>query len=223
MLRKISCFCDYAISEEIPEEIDLDSDPRFIDQILDGSFLNFDCPHCGKKHKPEFDIKIKWISKNIIMEVFTELNRGEFYRRKKNDAAKNANDREIKIETVIGYPELADRLLVYRDGLEPIIMEAIKYYLYLKAEENYPEQDINIWYYGFAEAGSPAESPGSKSLEFHLHGIKENEVAVMKVPFSLYEKHRDEYKKNPKNDLFKALTVRTYTSVKNTMRHEALK
>ena len=215
MLQIINCFCDFAISAEIPEEIDLDKEPMFLDQILDGSFLNFDCPRCGKKHKPEFDIKICWPSKSLVFEVYKELNRGEFYRHKKN-ADKNLPVTELKIETIIGYPELADRLLIYKDNLEPIAMEAIKYFLHLKAEENYPDSEIDIWYNGFSKKDK-------SSLEFHIHCIKEDEVALMKVPFSLYEKYRDEYNNNPNTDLFKALVTRTYTSVKNTMRHEALK
>ena len=215
MLQIINCFCDFEFSAEIPDDIDLDKEPKYIDQILDGSFLNFDCQRCGKKHKPEFDIKISWPSKNLIFEVYTELNRGEFYRHKKN-IDKNMTETEPRIESIIGYPELADRLLVYKDNLEPIAMEAIKYFLHLKAEENYPDSEIDIWYNGFA-------SKDKSSLEFHIHGIKENEVALMKVPFSLYEKYRDEYSSNPNTDLFKALVTRTYTSVKNTMRPEALK
>ena len=213
MLQKINCFCDFEFTEEIPEEIDIDKEPKIIDQILDGSFLNFTCSRCGKKHKPEFDIKIAWPSRNLVFEVFTELNRGEFYRQKKDDKAKTEEETALRTETIIGYPELADRLLVYRDKLEPIGIEAIKYFLHLKAEESYPDSEIDIWYIGMDK----------DSLEFHIHGIKENEVAMMKVPFSLYEKYTDEYKTNPKSDLYKALITRTYISVKNAMRHEALK
>jgi hypothetical protein len=61
------------------------------------------------------------------------------------------------------------------------------------------------------------------AIEFHIHGIRENEVAVMMVPFSLYEKTLDDYTKNRKDELFAALRVRSYLSVKNTMRPDELK
>jgi hypothetical protein len=172
--------------------------------------MNFSCTRCGKKHKPEFPLSVLWPSKKIRFEVFPEMERGEFYRRKKTPAEKKPN----VLETVIGYPELADRLAVIRDGLEPAAVEAIKYYLHLKAEEQYPDDEMDIWYCG---------SEADVSLEFHIHGIRKDEVAVMNVPFSLYQKTFDDFRKHPKSELFSALRVRSYLSIKNTMRHEALK
>jgi hypothetical protein len=80
---------------------------------------------------------------------------------------------------------------------------------------------MEIWYSGLNQksgSGSPIES-----LEFHIHGIRRDEVAVMKVPYSLYEKTQTDFKKNPKSDVFLSLRVRSYLSVKNTMRPESLK
>jgi hypothetical protein len=221
MTQKIPCFCDDSFNVEIPQEIDLDAEPKLLDEILDGTFLNFTCPSCGKKHKPEFAITVSWHSKKVCFEVLVELDRGEFYLRKK-DKGKTG---PLRNQTVIGYPEMADRLLVYRDGLEPAAIEAIKYYLHLKAEEKYPDEDITIWYSrrNPKDANpSDAETP-TETLEFHIHGIKADEVAVMKVPYSLYEKTLTDYKKHPKSEIFTALKHRTYLSVKNMMRPEALK
>ncbi|MDR1565855.1 MAG: CpXC domain-containing protein [Treponema sp.] len=220
MIQKIPCFCDNTFSVEIPEEIDIDARPDYLDQIINGTFLNFTCPRCGKKHKPEFNITVLWPGKKLRIEVFTELDRGEFYRRKKDVSDKNP----LKKETVIGYPELADRLMVLRDGLEPAAVEAIKYYLQLKAEETYPEDEIETWYAGSSDSG----------LEFHIHGISrgqnteegaknEEEVAVMKISRDLYQKTLDDYIKHPKNEIFTALRLRSYLSVKNMMRPEELK
>jgi hypothetical protein len=114
---------------------------------------------------------------------------------------------------------MADRLSVINDGFEPAPVEAIKYYLLLKAEEQYPDEELEIWYFGFSK-GIPPET--ESFLEFHIHGIKENEVAVMKVPLSLYEKTLGDYKSNPKKEIFSILRVQTYLSFKNTMRHESL-
>lgn len=211
MRRKITCYCDNSFEVDVPDEINLDTEPSYFDQILNGSFLNYECPSCGKKHKPEFPITIQWPSKKLCFEVFPELERGEFYRRKKAPSQKEP------LETIIGYPEMAERLAMIRDNFEPAPIEAIKYYLHLKAEEQYPEQELDIWYFGFT--GTQSEP---LSLEFHIHGIRENEVAIMKVPSSLYQKTLDDYRKHPKNEIFSALRVKTYLSVKNTMRPEAL-
>jgi len=118
---------------------------------------------------------------------------------------------------------MADRLTVINDGFEPAAVEAIKYFLQLKAEEQYPDEEIEIWYFSFSKGVSRGDTSGSEGfLEFHIHGIRENEVAVMKVPLSLYEKNLQEYKSNPKKEIFSVLRFKTYLSVKNTMRHEAL-
>jgi len=213
--RKIPCYCDNAFEVDIPEEIDLDKNSEYFEQIQNGTFFNFTCPACGKKHKPEFPVAVLWPSKKLLFEVFPEMERGDFYRRKKTPDKKGPN----KLETIIGYPELADRLAVIKDGFEPAAVEAIKYFLHIKAEEQYPDDELDIWYYTNGTGGCGTEG----SLQFHIHGIRKDEVAVMKIPLSLYEKTLNDYRKKPKGDTFSALRVRTYLSVKNTMRHEELK
>jgi hypothetical protein len=216
MKRKITCLCDRVFEAEVPEEINLDTDSSYLDEIRSGRFFNFPCPACGKNHKPEFPLSVLWPSKKLCFEVLPELERGEFYRRKKTAEQKGAEP----AETIIGYPEMADRLTVIHDGFEPAPIEAIKYFLLLKAEEQYPDEEIEIWYFGLTKGGDALGIEGF--LEFHIHGIRENEVAVMKVPLSLYEKTLYDYNKNPKKEIFSVLRYKTYLSVKNTMRHETL-
>jgi hypothetical protein len=165
--------------------------------------MNFTCASCGKRHKPEFSLIIHWPGKGQSIEVIPELDRGNFYRRKEGNAVK---------ETVIGYPELAERIAVLRDGLVPDALEAIKYYLLLKADESYPEEDISVWFQNKTEDG----------LEFHIHGIKQDEVAVMKVPVSVYEKTLSDVKQDPKNEPFASLRVKTYLSIQNMLRPDEL-
>ena len=216
MKRKITCYCDNVFEIDTPEEIDLDANSEYLEEIQNGTFLNFTCPGCDKKHKPEYPLSVLWPSKKLCFEVFPELERGDFYRRKKAPNEKGP----LKLETIIGYPELAERLAVIRDGFEPVAVEAIKYFLHVKADEQYPDDELDIWYYAANGAG---DSETSGSLQFHIHGIRKDEVAVMKIPLSLYEKTLGDFRKNPKSDTFSDLRVRTYLSVKNMMRPEELK
>jgi hypothetical protein len=204
MKRDITCPCGRGFSVEAEEEIDLDSFPDYIGKITDGSFMNFPCPACGKNHKPEFPVTIRWPSKNSAFEVLPELDRGEFYRRKKDPPG---------LETIIGYPELSDRVAIIRDGLEPAAIETLKYYLLLKAEEDYPEREISIWYQG----------KSADSIEFHLHGLRSGEVAVSRVPLPVYEKTLDDFRQRPKSEVFASLRTRTYLSVQNILRPDELK
>ena len=204
MIRKISCICDNAFSAEVPERIDLDAEPQILREILEGSFMNFTCASCGKLHKPEFPITILWPGKNLILEVLPETERTAFYRRKP--------DKGQRGETLIGYPEMAERLLVVQDDLEAPAVEALKYYLILKAQENNPEGEIRVWYRG----------KDRDSLEFHIQGIREDSIAVMKIPGELYEKTLRDYKRNPKAELYLSLRFSNYCSIMNMMRPGAL-
>ena len=214
MKRKIPCFCDNTFEVEIPEEINLDADPQFIEDILAGNFMNFTCGSCGKRHKPEFPLTVNWPSKNLIMEVLPELERGAFYRRKpkKDNAPSSQAAPAAQMETVISYPEMAERIAMIRDGFVAEAVEAIKYYLFVKADEAYPEEDINVWY----------NAKKDNNLEFHIHGIKDNEVAVTQVPLSLYEKTLSDFKANPKEEPFPSLRTKSYCSIQNMLRNDLL-
>jgi hypothetical protein len=207
MRHKIPCFCDNTFTVDVPEEIDLDVDPHYIEDILAGHFMDFTCTSCGKKHKPEFPMIVQWASKNQSIEVFPELGRGEFYRRKED------KNRAANRETVISYPELAERIAMVKDNLIPDVVEALKYYLFMKADETYPEEEISIWYNTKTEAG----------LEFHIHGIKDNEVALTKIPLEIYEKTLADFRKNPKAEPFAGLRLKGYCSIQNILRPEELK
>jgi len=206
MRHKIPCFCDNTFVVDVPEEINLDTDPQLIEDILAGNFMNYTCTSCGKKHKPEFNLTVKWPGKNVELEVLPELSRGEFYRRKEG---KNQETRE----TVISYPELSERISMLKDELVTEAVEAIKYYLFVKADESYPEENISVWYH----------TKTGDNLEFHIHGIKDNEVAVMRVPFAVYKKTLDDFTSNPKAEPFSSLRVKSYCSVQNMLRPEELK
>lgn len=204
MKSTITCLCGTNILIDYEEDIDLDQEPKYLEEISNGTFMSYKCSFCGRNNKPEFPIIIEWKSKKLKMRVLPELERGEFYRNKKD---------EHNLETIISYPEMADRLAVINDGLDPVIIEALKSYLLDKAAENYPDKEVNAWYH----LNDPA------FIEFHLDGIRDGEVAVMKVPQEIYKKAVDDYKKNPKNGIFPLLRVGSYLSVQNYLRPDALK
>jgi hypothetical protein len=204
MKRSITCPCGRGFSVEAETEIDLDKSPEYIEKIVEGTFMNFTCPGCMKNHKPEYPVTLLWPSKRLTLEVLPELDRGEFYRRKTAPAG---------VETIISYPELSDRVAIIRDGLEPAAIEALKYYLLLKAEETYPEQEISVWYQGKNTGG----------VEFHLHGIKAEEVAVTRVPMDVYKKTLADFREHTNADVFASLRTRSYLSVQNMLRPDALK
>jgi len=207
MIKNFSCLCGANIQLDYSEEIDIDEKSEYLDEIHSGSFMSVSCNSCGKKHKPELKITIVWKSKNLKMEIIPELERGEYYRylkKKKNNQS---------VQTIIGFPEMADRLAVIKDELEPVVIETLKSFLLTKAAENYPDNDINAWYYSRVGEG----------IEFHLDGIRHDEIAVMKIPQEIYAKTLDDYKKHPKKEIYTSLRAGSYLSVRNLSRPFAFK
>ncbi len=203
MKHTITCQCEHEFQAEIPDGVDLDTDAAALQAILDGTFLSLRCPSCGITLKPEFPLELSWPSHALALRVLPEFDRTDFYRRKETAAPE---------DTIIGYPELADRLAVVRDGLDAVAVEALKYYLLLKAEEANPEAEVGAWYQG--QTGD--------SLEFHLTGIRPEEVAVSRVPYPVYTKTLDEYRRRPESEPFASLRVAGYLSVRNLQRSEDL-
>ena len=204
MKKNIDCFCGACFQFEYDEEINIDDNPEYLEEILNGTFMSSVCASCGKNHKPEFNIKIIWNAKNLTLNVIPELERGSYYRQTKDPDKKKG---KTSSETIIGYPYMADRIAVYKDNLEPAVIEALKSFLLAKAEENYPDKDINAWY----RSSSPLE------IEFHLDGIKHGETAVLKIPKETYDKTLKDYKKHPGKEIYSSLRVRSYLSVQNIL------
>jgi len=204
MKINIKCLCGANFRFIYDEEIDIDQKPEYLSDISNGTFMSAGCPVCGKIHKPEFRIIINWKSKNFKLEVIPELERVSFYNNKK--------DKQL-YETVIGFPEMADRLAVIKDNLEPVVIEVLKSFLLVKAAENYPDKDVNVRYHG----------KGPLGIEFHLDGIRQDETAVMRIPNELYEKTLIDWQKRPKNEMYISLRVRSYLSVRNAFKPDVLK
>ncbi|MDR2541837.1 MAG: CpXC domain-containing protein [Treponema sp.] len=207
MKINISCPCGNNFPFSFEEEVDIDKNPNHLEDIQQGKFLSFDCPSCFKQHKPEYKIIIIWKSRNYKLAVIPELDRNMFYIKKKENPP---------FETVIGFPEMIDRIKVLNDNLEPVVIEAIKTFLIAKAMESYNDNNdnnINVWYHRKTDDG----------LEFHLEGIKQDEVAVVKIPLDMYAKTLQDYEKNPQKALFASLRVRKYLSVQNIYRPDVLK
>lgn len=202
MKHSITCQCEHRFDVEIPEQVNLDQDEKAIDELCNGTFLTIVCPSCSTPLKPEFPLMIDWPSHATYLQVLPEFDREAFYHGQIKPS--------LNAEIVIGYPEASDRIMVIREGLDPLIIEALKYYLLLKADETNPEAEATAWF-----AGRQGET-----LEFHIHGLRNEEVAVSRIPYAIYTKIQGEYLKNPDTEPFKSLRFGPYVSVQNLLRPE---
>lgn len=201
-MRTIVCSCDASFDAELPDAVDLDAQPEHKQAILAGTFMAVACPSCGRKLKPEIALRVTWPSRKADLYVVPESDRVE--------AAEVAAG-ALATDFVVGYPELADRVAVLEAGLDPAAVEILKYYLLLKAAEADPNAEASAWFNGLA----------ADSLEFHVHGLRPGEVAVSRIPRSLYERTLAESKVRPGDEPFRSIRNGNYVSVQNLFSPEA--
>ena len=211
-MQKITCKCDCSFDVEYEKIIDLDLRPALTEEIKKGAFLSFTCPSCRSKVNIELETEFVWKSKKTTLLFVPEKKRMECLAfcagAIRIDAESN---KKIKTEflkkgqtPVIGYPELADRIAVLDSGLDPEIIEAVKFFL-LDNGKDIKGKRIQILF----------EKLEGEAIEFHVHGLREKEVAVMRVPLSLYQSVEADRKAKKQKEVFQALWLGPYLSYKN--------
>ena len=195
-MRQVTCMCETVFDADLPDEIDIDSTPGILDEILAGDFLAVRCPNCGTQLKPELRVRLFSAKQNWNFVVVPELERMSLYLGKAGLPA--------GAEAVVGYIELFERAKILSDGLDPETIEILKYFLIQKAEEQAPEAEISVTYAG---------KKGGK-LSFHLSGLKEGQVAVLPIDESTYDKTLSDKKSNLREAPFDRIFKGPYRSVR---------
>lgn len=199
-MRKLTCHCEQVFNVDIPEVVNLDSNPEIIGQICDGSFLTCICPACNAVLHTDLETRFEWPSKKTTIVLIPEIDRFSFL---------SGNIHAIKdASVVIGYPELADRIAVLTANLAPLAIESVKYHLAVKARETNPDAKLTILFEKLNE---------NKDLEFHIHGLKKDEVAVTVIPLRIYQSIKDDSEKNPDSEPYSSLQNGSYLSIQNIL------
>ena len=199
-MRKITCPGEQVFTADIPETVERDQDKDSLDKLMDGSLLSCICPTCNAELNLDLPLTIHWPSRKSTIIMVPEMERLALVSGTLS-AKKHANH-------VVGYAELVDRIAVLRDGLEPVVIEALKYRLLQKAKEAEPKKSPVAFYDRRNETGE---------LEFHIHGIRDNEVAVTRIPSRLYDSILGDWKANPDREDYTALKNGSYLSVRNIL------
>lgn len=195
-MRSVTCRCEKAFDADLPDEIDLDSNPGLIDQILSGDFFAVTCPNCGSYLKPELRVRILSRKRSLDLTVLPELERMSYYRGTV-EIPKNG-------QILIGYDELYERARILRDNIDPEAVEIIKYWLAAKASEQSPDAEIVIAYAGSKEG----------KLVFHVTGLREGEIAVLPVDEALYKKTLAEKGRSMRSEPFDKIFAGAYKSIR---------
>lgn len=185
-MYKITCYCDTEIETEIEDVFDISREPSIIDEIVDGRFLNFTCPNCGKILKPELTIRFKDEGRFFDLYFIPEAERNSFLAGtfaevpRPNDCSGTLAEPDTEpsaggYTVVIGYPELAERMLLLRLNLDPGVMEIIKYFYLRKIQS---PGNIKIYF----------DHSDDDKLYFHIHGLKQDEIGVAGIPQTFYDR-----------------------------------
>lgn len=200
-MKEIICNCEKKFQTEIPAEIDLEKKSETITEILEGRFLNVTCPACQTVLKPEFPIRLFHKKKGWDINFVPELARNEYL---KSHTPSTFEDTK---RTVIGYLELLEKIKCLQDGLDDRVVEYLKYHIYSKALEKLnddeEENDLLLYYH----------EKKTDELDFHIHGLKPDEVALFKLPYSLYEKTVPDIQKHCTEEPFNEFLIPPYVSL----------
>lgn len=195
-MRKVTCMCETSFDADLPEEIDLDAKPDTFTELLEGHFFEVECPSCGAVLKPELRVRFVSKKKGIDFTVLPELDRTTLYR--------GAADLPKGSHALVGYAELYERARALVDGLDPDVLEILKFWLLAKAQEGAPESELSASYAGI-ESGK---------LRFHVSGLKEGEVAILPIGRELYDKTAADKARSLRAEPFDKIFAGAYRSIR---------
>ena len=201
MKRDIVCHCGNTMQRDLPDTIDLSEEPQFIQQILEGAFMQVTCDSCGKILKPEFPVhfsNIKIADQLLDLDYIPELERSQYFR----DKIETTSQR-----VAIGYPELREKMLVSAHGLDDRALEVLKFLLL----ENALDHDLSD--HSFSDLSIILNAVEEDKLTLYIYGLKETEVAVPKVSLELYHKVVDGLSDRLDNELYAEIVRPPYVSI----------
>ncbi|HUX38236.1 MAG TPA: CpXC domain-containing protein [Rectinemataceae bacterium] len=197
-MRIVTCRCEKSFDADLPEEVDLDREPAVIDEILEGNFLSVRCPHCGETIKPEMPVVLSSRRRGLVLRFVPETERSVWQAGRLAPMAGS--------ELLIGFPELRERAMIIRDGLDARCVEILKYFILAKAyEEADPASELLVSYRGKREDGR---------LSFAIGGLRNDEEALLALPFDRYEKAKKDLPRLETSEPYSAFLLGGYRSIR---------
>ncbi len=192
MKRELQCHCGEKIETDFPEEIDISSRPEAMEEIISGSFMSVRCPACNALLKPEFFTHIFDSSGRLDLSLLPELDRSRYLAGKLEVHSKHV---------AIGFPELREKILLFKEGYDDRAVEILKFLLLQKIDD--PDSaDIRLM-----------EISDDGELIFHISGLKKEEVAVSRLPGRLYERVFSDLEERIEEEPFSEISAGQYVSI----------
>ncbi|GAB1433706.1 hypothetical protein MASR2M29_23320 [Spirochaetota bacterium] len=193
-MKETVCRCENVVKIDVHDPIDLDKNIDMLENIANGNMPGSKCEACGSYVWAPLPLGFTAKSKGLNFVVLPEEERISVYMGKNNKPN----------EVLLGYQELFERARIIRDGLDPLILELMKYALEAKAAENSDSDEIRAIYNGMS----------NKGLVFHITGIKADESAVIILPKTSYESSLANMHKNQDKEPYRSLKKGNYHSIK---------
>jgi hypothetical protein len=197
-MKEITCMCENTFEVDFPDSIDLEKEPQYIKNILDGSFMTVKCPQCGKLLKPEFPLKLSDKKRSIDISYIPEIERDTYLLGKLSYSLGKPS------RVVIGYRELVEKISIYENSLDDRVIELLKYYLLTKAIESGASVERAKVFF---------QDKSLDTLVFHIEGIKKDEIAISKLTYEMYNKAAKDIEKKVKEEPFNKFLIPPYVSV----------
>jgi hypothetical protein len=179
--RRIACFCEKVFEVDLPAVVDLAARPEAADEVLRGEFMAVSCPACGKRLTPEFPCRFTGVPAGPLgaldIELVPEAERIAFL------SGRLSRDLRKPDRVVIGIPELAEKLAIFRAGFDDRAIEMLKFLLVTQ-----PGRDREPSPAGGREVAVTFRGVEGGKIAFHIAGLREGEVAVARPDRSLYDR-----------------------------------
>jgi hypothetical protein len=224
-MRTIECNCEKNFEVDIPDIFDLDQEPQRLEEIINGSFLTFKCPHCDSIIKPELPFEVIRKSKKFHLFFVPEQDRSKV--RAGEITVNTDNPDGLAVRLVIGYFEFVEKLNMLEMDLNDLAIEVLKYHILTKAVslESDVEEDEQTRQPGEAtdkkeETGTEADAiyvyfreKKANQLIFHIHNLRPDDVAIIKLNLEVYEKSLKNLEQTLRKDPFKEILSLPYVSI----------
>jgi len=204
--RRIACFCEKVFEADLPSVVDLAVRPGVADEVLRGEFMAVTCPACGKRLTPEFPCRFTGVSAGALgtlaIELVPEAERVAFL------AGRLGRDLGRPDRVAIGIPELAEKLRIFRAGLDDRAVEILKYLFVMRrgrgGDPPPAGRELIMTFHGAEE----------DRLVFHVAGLREGEVAVARLERTMYERLLADLPGRLADETFRAFCGPPYVSVR---------
>jgi len=185
--EKVHCNeCGHVFKVQIWSSINATLDPDLERQLLDGSLIRASCAKCGSEHKYIYDTLYHDMNRNFMVEYSGDDEESSADEPVQDKEMQNALQKYRYLRRVYSWNHLREKVVIYRDGLNDIVVELVKAMIMLHELDMKQPEDNLLWYLG------TKVSSNKKLLIFEILNAGRPPTDIG-VPIDLYEHYAAKY------------------------------